>query len=65
MLSAGESDLTTVGNLLRFVFLSNFTGLPAISVPVGQNSEGKHRQDLIACIALIPTFCAVHASVAN
>ena len=41
LLSAGESDLTTVGHLLRFVFLSNFTGLPAIAVPVGRNREGK------------------------
>ena len=40
VLSAGESDLTTVGKLMRFVFLSNFTGHPAISVPVGNNSQG-------------------------
>ncbi|KAL3130473.1 hypothetical protein ABBQ38_008292 [Trebouxia sp. C0009 RCD-2024] len=37
---AGESDLSTVGWLMRFVFLSNFTGHPAISVPVGHTTQG-------------------------
>ena len=40
VLQAGESDLSTVGQLMRFVFLSNFTGHPAISVPVGLSTQG-------------------------
>lgn len=40
VLQAGESDLSTVGQLMRFVFLSNFTGHPAISLPAGHNSQG-------------------------
>ena len=41
VLQAGESDLTTVGQLMRFVYLSNFTGHPAISIPVGLSTQGK------------------------
>lgn len=39
-LSVGESDLTTTGNLMRFIQAPNFLGLPAISVPVGHDSKG-------------------------
>lgn len=39
-LTVGESDLTTVGNLMRFIIAPNFLGLPAISVPVGHDSRG-------------------------
>ena len=40
VLQAGESDLSTVGQLMRFVFLSNFTGHPAISLPAGHDYQG-------------------------
>jgi Asp-tRNA(Asn)/Glu-tRNA(Gln) amidotransferase A subunit family amidase len=39
-LAVGESDLTTTGNLMRYVAAPNFLGLPAISVPVGHDSNG-------------------------
>eukprot|EP00898_Chlorokybus_atmophyticus_P005129 jgi/Chlat1/5617/Chrsp369S05408 len=36
----GESDITVTGNLMRFIQGGNFVGLPAISVPVGYDSQG-------------------------
>ncbi len=36
----GESDLTTLSAIMRFVFLANLTGLPAISFPAGYNLSG-------------------------
>lgn len=39
-LSGGESDLTTLFEIMRFVTLANLTGLPAISFPVGYDSDG-------------------------
>jgi Asp-tRNA(Asn)/Glu-tRNA(Gln) amidotransferase A subunit family amidase len=36
----GESDLTTLSAIMRFVFLANLTGLPAISFPAGYTSAG-------------------------
>lgn len=36
----GESDLMQSLEIMRFVTAANFTGLPAISVPVGQSSDG-------------------------
>ncbi|WP_457630909.1 amidase [Oceanithermus sp.] len=37
---AGISDLTTVTRLMRFVFLTNLTGHPALSTPVGYDDAG-------------------------
>lgn len=39
-LSKGESDLTTLGELMRFSVPANMTGLPAISFPAGYNGDG-------------------------
>jgi Asp-tRNA(Asn)/Glu-tRNA(Gln) amidotransferase A subunit family amidase len=36
----GESDLTTLSELMRFAVAANLTGLPAISFPVGYDSQG-------------------------
>eukprot|EP00992_Anisonema_acinus_P009903 TRINITY_DN6105_c0_g1_i1.p1 TRINITY_DN6105_c0_g1~~TRINITY_DN6105_c0_g1_i1.p1 ORF type:complete len:452 (-),score=72.71 TRINITY_DN6105_c0_g1_i1:3-1358(-) len=36
----GESNIPLLSNLTRFIFLGNFLGLPAISVPVEYNDEG-------------------------
>jgi Asp-tRNA(Asn)/Glu-tRNA(Gln) amidotransferase A subunit family amidase len=36
----GDSDLTTLNEILRFVTVSNMTGLPAISFPAGYDSNG-------------------------
>jgi Asp-tRNA(Asn)/Glu-tRNA(Gln) amidotransferase A subunit family amidase len=36
----GESDLSVVTELMRYVFPGNLTGLPAISFPVGYDSKG-------------------------
>ena len=43
--SGGESDLTTVGWMMRFVALCNFTGHPAMSIPVGHTSKGQPTAD--------------------
>ncbi len=40
LLPGGESDLTTVIELMRFVIPGNFTGIPALTVPVGYDSNG-------------------------
>ena len=39
-LSKGWSDLSIDTEMMRYVFCANLTGLPAISFPVGYNSEG-------------------------
>jgi Asp-tRNA(Asn)/Glu-tRNA(Gln) amidotransferase A subunit family amidase len=39
-LSAGESDLTTLLEIMRFAPPANFTGLPAISFPAGYTADG-------------------------
>ena len=36
----GESDLTTLVEIMRFVTVANMTGLPAISFPVGYTQKG-------------------------
>jgi Asp-tRNA(Asn)/Glu-tRNA(Gln) amidotransferase A subunit family amidase len=36
----GESDLSTTIEIMRFVTAGNFTGLPAISFPVGYTTKG-------------------------
>jgi len=36
----GESDLSTTIEIMRFVTAGNFTGLPAISLPVGYTTKG-------------------------
>jgi Asp-tRNA(Asn)/Glu-tRNA(Gln) amidotransferase A subunit family amidase len=38
--SAGESDLSTLTEIMRFVVASNFTGNPAVSFPVGYDAKG-------------------------
>ena len=57
VLQGGESDLTTVGQLMRYVSLSNFTGHPAIAIPVGHDHQGMqqlHRQRfaIASCLTL-------------
>jgi Asp-tRNA(Asn)/Glu-tRNA(Gln) amidotransferase A subunit family amidase len=37
---AGESDLSVVIEIMRYIIPGNFVGLPAISVPVGYDSKG-------------------------
>lgn len=39
-LPEGESDLTSLFEIMRFMTPANFTGLPAISFPAGYNSQG-------------------------
>jgi Asp-tRNA(Asn)/Glu-tRNA(Gln) amidotransferase A subunit family amidase len=39
-LPEGESDLTTLVEIMRFATPANLTGLPAISFPVGYNEDG-------------------------
>ncbi|MDD2920910.1 MAG: amidase [Anaerolineales bacterium] len=39
-LPAGESDLTTTIEIMRFATAANLTGLPAISFPVGYTQKG-------------------------
>jgi Asp-tRNA(Asn)/Glu-tRNA(Gln) amidotransferase A subunit family amidase len=36
----GDSDLTTLTEIMRFAVAANFTGLPAISFPAGYDSAG-------------------------
>ncbi|KND02936.1 uncharacterized protein SPPG_02016 [Spizellomyces punctatus DAOM BR117] len=36
----GFSDYTTSGKAMRFIFMANLLGIPAISVPVGYTPEG-------------------------
>jgi Asp-tRNA(Asn)/Glu-tRNA(Gln) amidotransferase A subunit family amidase len=36
----GDSDLTTLTEIMRFVTPANLTGLPAISFPAGYNEAG-------------------------
>eukprot|EP01113_Clastostelium_recurvatum_P044479 TRINITY_DN7517_c0_g1_i5.p1 TRINITY_DN7517_c0_g1~~TRINITY_DN7517_c0_g1_i5.p1 ORF type:complete len:616 (-),score=160.59 TRINITY_DN7517_c0_g1_i5:216-2027(-) len=38
-LETGQSNVTSVGKLMRFVSLANLTGNPAISVPVGYQGD--------------------------
>jgi Asp-tRNA(Asn)/Glu-tRNA(Gln) amidotransferase A subunit family amidase len=39
-LRKGESDLVTLGRIMRFAPLANLTGFPAISFPAGYTDEG-------------------------
>ena len=39
-LPRGESDLTTLTKIMRFVLAGNFLGYPALSVPVGYDGAG-------------------------
>ncbi len=39
-LKTGESNLETVGQIIRFAAAANLTGLPAVSVPVGYDDLG-------------------------
>ena len=38
--SKGISDATASGQLMRFAFLANFTGIPGLSLPVGYTKSG-------------------------
>ncbi len=40
VLPAGESDLTTLTKIMRFVLAGNFLGYPALSVPAGYDAAG-------------------------
>lgn len=40
-LAYGESDTTVISELMRYMFLANFTGIPAISIPIGLTEKGK------------------------
>lgn len=61
--SVGETDLTTLTEIMRFVVAANFTGNPAVSFPVGYDSAGlpigmqamgRHwEEDLLLRIAMI------------
>ena len=42
-LKCGASDLTLLSAVMRFATLANLVGLPAISLPVGQDSAGTAR----------------------
>ncbi len=39
-LERGESDITTTGEILRFVFAANLNGLPALTAPIGYDGRG-------------------------
>jgi Asp-tRNA(Asn)/Glu-tRNA(Gln) amidotransferase A subunit family amidase len=39
-LAGGESDITTLTEIMRFIIPGNFCGNPAISFPVGYDSQG-------------------------
>jgi Asp-tRNA(Asn)/Glu-tRNA(Gln) amidotransferase A subunit family amidase len=39
-LMTGEYDIHLISEIMRFVFSSNLTGLPAISFPAGSDSKG-------------------------
>ena len=39
-LAGGESDLTTLGAIMRFAFPANHHGFPAISIPAGYDGAG-------------------------
>jgi Asp-tRNA(Asn)/Glu-tRNA(Gln) amidotransferase A subunit family amidase len=39
-LADGESNITTVGQIMRFAPLANLTGYPAVSVPAGYDGDG-------------------------
>lgn len=39
-LPAGESDLTTLMKIMRFILAGNFCGFPALSVPIGYGDNG-------------------------
>jgi Asp-tRNA(Asn)/Glu-tRNA(Gln) amidotransferase A subunit family amidase len=39
-LSGGESDLSVLTEIMRFVTVANLTGLPAISFPAGYGAGG-------------------------
>jgi len=39
-LSGGESDLTTLVEIMRYSTPANMTGLPAVSFPAGYNDAG-------------------------
>ncbi|ERN18103.1 hypothetical protein AMTRI_Chr13g122690 [Amborella trichopoda] len=39
-LTMGETDMQTNGYLMRFIIAGNLLGLPAVSVPVGHDSQG-------------------------
>ncbi len=39
-LPAGDSDLTTLAEIMRYATPANFTGHPAISFPAGYNEAG-------------------------
>jgi Asp-tRNA(Asn)/Glu-tRNA(Gln) amidotransferase A subunit family amidase len=39
-LALGESDLTTLTEIMRYAVAANFTGLPAISLPAGRDIAG-------------------------
>jgi Asp-tRNA(Asn)/Glu-tRNA(Gln) amidotransferase A subunit family amidase len=39
-LERGESDITTLAELMRFAFHANLTGLPAVSFPAGHDEGG-------------------------
>lgn len=38
---SGESDMRLTGNLMRFTIPVNMSGIPAITLPVGQDSSGE------------------------
>jgi len=40
VLPHGESDITLTSALMRFAFLANLTGYPALSVPCGHDGDG-------------------------
>ena len=39
-LPEGDSDLSTLTEIMRFATAANLTGLPAISFPAGYNNDG-------------------------
>lgn len=40
MLENGESNLMAVSQMMKYVFLANFTGIPAISIPIDYSKKG-------------------------